>query len=164
MKLTLCSCEQAVLVAVRTQEWTEALRAHFSTCSFCQEAVQVAASMESLAGEPNVFRLLPDASLIWLKAQLAQRRASVAKALKPVETFRRIAWVVYGVAFIFGLLMEWSRLERAVVWLNARLASDVSKSGVAGLLSILAILTLGAFSLYTMFNWDEHRSNTHVRK
>lgn len=59
--------------------------------------------------------------------------------------------------------MEWSRLERAVVLHSDRLESGVSKGGLAGLLSALAILTLGGFSHYTQFNRDEHRSNPDVR-
>ena len=67
--------------------------------------------MHSLAAVEDDSRPLPDAKVIWLKAQLAQRRASAAEALRPVETFQRVAWGVSALALFFGLLAKWTLLE-----------------------------------------------------
>ena len=66
--------------------------------------------MHSLAAVEDNFRPLPDAKGISLRAQLAQRRASAAEALKPVETFQRVAWGVSALVLLFGLLANWTLL------------------------------------------------------
>jgi len=110
--------------------------------------------MESVAALEDDLAPLPDAKLIWLKAQFAQRRASAADALKPVDTFQRVAWGVSGLALFFGLLTKWTLLEHAVVWLNAGWGSLVSQTGWAGLLLAVSILTLGLVGAASLFSLD----------
>ena len=143
MKPTSCSHEQSIIIAVQTENWTDALRMHLSDCACCQETAQIAGCMHSLAAVEDNPRPLPDAKVIWLKAQLAQRRASAAEALKPVETFQRVAWGVSALVLFFGSLAKWTLLERAIAWLNTGWESLVSQAGLAGLLSVAGILTLG---------------------
>jgi len=143
MKPTSCSHEQTIVAAVQTETWTDALRMHLSSCVSCQETVQIAGWMHSLAAVEDSVRPLPDARVIWLKAHLAQRRASAAEALKPVETFQRVAWGVAALALLFGLFAKWAQLERGIVWLNAGWGSLVFDAGWVGLLSVAGILTLG---------------------
>jgi len=154
MKPTSCSHEQAIIAAVQTETWTDALRMHLSSCVCCQETVQIAGWMHSLAVVEDNPRPLPDAKVIWLKAQLAQRRASAAEALKPVETFQRVAWGVSALALFFGLLAKWTLLERAITWLNTGWGSLVSQAGLAGLLSVAGILTLGLVAAASLLSLD----------
>jgi hypothetical protein len=142
MKPTSCLHEQAMISAVQTNTWTDVLRMHLSNCTDCQETVQIAALMCSLAASEDSCRPLPDSKVIWLKAQLAQRRASADEALKPVEAFQRVAWGVSAVALVFGLLAKWTLLERSLVWLNTGWGSLLSQAGWAIWLSVVAILTL----------------------
>ena len=161
MKPTSCSHEQSIIAAVQTESWTDALRMHLGSCASCQETLQIAGYMHSLAAVEDDSRPLPDAKVIWLKAQLAQRRASAAEALKPVETFQRVAWGVSALALVFGLLAKWTQLERGMVWLNTGWASLVSQAGWAGLLSVAGILTLGlvaAASLLSVRGFHENES------
>ena len=143
MKHTSCLHEQSIAVAVQTGSWTDALRMHLTDCVSCQETVQIAGWMHSLAAAEESSHPLPDARVIWLKANLAQKRASTAEALRPVATFQRVAWGVAALAAVFGLFAKWTQLERGMVWLNTGWASLVSQSGLVGLLSVAGILTLG---------------------
>jgi hypothetical protein len=163
MKPTSCSHEQAIVTAVQTETWTDALRSHLSDCVYCQETLQIAGFMHSLAAAEDGGDSLPDARVIWLKANFAQKRASAAEALRPVETFQWVAWGVATLAAFFGLFARWTQLERGMVWLNTGWASFVSQAGWAGLLSVAGILTLGlvaAASLLSVrgFHQNEPRS------
>jgi len=154
MKPTSCSHEQATIVAVQTETWTDALRMHLSNCACCQETAQMARCMHSLAAVENNSRPLPDAKVIWLKAQLARRQASATEALKPVETFQRVAWGVSALALFFGLLAKWTLLERAILWLNTGWGSLVSQAGLLGLFSVAGILTLGLVAAASLLSLD----------
>jgi hypothetical protein len=115
--------------------------------------------MHSLAAAEDSSHPLPDARVIWLKANLAQKRASTAEALRPVETFQWVAWGVAALAAVFGLFAKWTQLERGMVWLNTGWASLVSQSGLVGLLSVAGILTLGlvaAASLLSVRGFHEN--------
>jgi len=160
MKPTCCSHEQTTITAVQTGTWTDALRLHLSSCACCQETVHIAGVMRSLAVMDDNPRPLPDANVIWLKAQLAQRRASATEALKPVETFQRVAWGVSALALFLGLLAKWTWLERGIDWLNTGWGSLVSQAGSAGLLSVLGLLTLGLLVVASLLSLDhEFRGN-----
>ena len=159
MKPTSCSYEQAIVSAVQTETWTDALRTHFGDCISCQETVQIAGLMHSLAAVEDSNHSLPDARVIWLKANLAQKQASTAEALRPVETFQWVAWGVAALAAFFGLFAKWTQLERGMVWLNTGWASLVSQAGWVGLLSVAGILTLGlvaAASLLSVRGFHEN--------
>jgi len=143
MKPTSCLHEQSIVIAVQTGSWTDALRTHLGDCVSCQETIQMTGWMDSLATVEDSGHSLPDARVIWLKANLAQKRASTAEALRPVETFQWVAWGVAALAASFGLFAKWTELERGMVWLNTGWASLVSQAGWAGLLSVAGILTLG---------------------
>ena len=156
MKPTSCSHEQSIIAAVQTECWPDALRMHLASCTPCQETFQVAGYMHSLAAVEDDPRPLPDAKVIWLKAQLAQRRASAAEALRPVETFQRVAWGVSTLVLFFGLLAKWTLLEKAITWLNTGWGSLVSQAGLAGLLSVVGILTLGLVGAASLLGLD-HR-------
>ena len=117
--------------------------------------------MHSLATVEDSDHSLPDARVIWLKANLAQKRASTAEALRPVETFQWVAWGVAALAAFFGLFAKWTQLERGMVWLNTGWASLVSQAGWVGLLSVAGILTLGlvaAASLLSVPGFHENES------
>jgi hypothetical protein len=111
--------------------------------------------MHSLAAVEDDCRPLPDAKVIWLKAQLAQRRARAAEALRPVETFQRVAWGVSTLALFLGLLAKWTLLEKAIAWLNNGWGSLVSQAGLAGLLPLVGILTLGLVGAASLLGLDD---------
>jgi|GEM_PF-591106 len=155
MKPTSCSHEQSIIAAVQTETWTDALRKHLGSCASCQETFQIAGYMHSLAAVEDDSRPLPDAKVIWLKARLAQRRARAAEALRPVETFQRVAWGVSTLALFFGLLAKWTLLEKAIAWLNTGWGSLVAQAGLAGLLSVAGILTLGLVGAASLLGLDD---------
>ena len=55
MKPTLCSHEQSIIAAVQTESWTDVLRMHLGSCASCQETLQIAGYMHSLAARGRRF-------------------------------------------------------------------------------------------------------------
>src|SRR6185436_12478341 len=167
MNDTPCPHDESVLAAAQSENWTDELRTHLTHCAACQQVVQIAGWMRSLAVVEHDLPDLPDAKLIWLKAQLAQRRASAAEALKPVDIFQKVAWGVSTLMVLLGVLTKWPLLEQAIVSLNAGWGSLVSQAGRAGWVLVVSILTLGLVGAASLFSLDREgpdRTGGHMKK
>ena len=167
MNNTPCPRDESVLAAAQSENWTDELRTHLTHCASCQQVVQIAGWMQSLAVVEHDLPDLPDAKLIWLKAQLAQRRASATEALKPVDIFQKVAWGVSTLMALLGVLAKWTLMEQAIVWLNAGWGSLVSQAGWAGWLLVVSILTLGLVGAASLFSLDREgpdRTGGHMKK
>ncbi len=112
MNVDSCPKSEAVVQAVRSNDWSDGLRAHVEHCKSCRETCQVASwmtrmaeSLESVPGE------LPDPELIWLKAKIKKRSQLPARALLPLK-----AGGLFGAAGLSLLLATvpestWSRIQ-----------------------------------------------------
>jgi predicted anti-sigma-YlaC factor YlaD len=69
MNQEVCSHETAVIEARRTGQWSDVVREHFNTCSYCREADRAASWMRSLAQYPGA-RPMPDPDLLWIQSQV----------------------------------------------------------------------------------------------
>lgn len=110
----LCEREIEVVNAIQTSVWQGAheLRAHAANCTLCRDAAAVAFAMaeaEALAGAES--HPLPDASLVWWKAQLRARREAVERASEPVRIFTRAAYVFGCVILASILWQQWARVS-----------------------------------------------------
>lgn len=111
MNLDSCPKSEAVVQAVRSNQWPEGLQAHVKACEPCRETSRVAswmtemaASLESPPGE------MPDPELIWLKARINRRSQLPARALLPLR-----AGGLFGAAGLSVLLATipdvWNRIQ-----------------------------------------------------
>ena len=112
MNVDSCPKSEAVVQAVRSNNWPDSLRAHIDRCKSCRETSQVASwmarmaeNLESIPGE------LPDPELIWLKAKINRRSQLPARALLPLK-----AGCLFGAAGLSLLLATvpesaWSRIQ-----------------------------------------------------
>ena len=86
-----CAHETRVEGAARSGEWTEDLREHVRTCQACGDLAFVAAALQEDARQSNDVRPLADVGQVWLVAQQQARRATVARATRPIAIIERIA-------------------------------------------------------------------------
>ena len=95
-----CDREQEVIAALRSGALGPDVLRHSSTCSVCADVVAVT---EFLQGEARLASQLPlpDASLIWRKAQLRSRREALATAIRPIQVFTTLAYVAGAVAALW---------------------------------------------------------------
>ncbi len=96
MRQASCPQEEKALKAVRTGTWDEGLSAHLPGCGVCTEIVQVSRWMQALAEGPERTPTLPDAGLLWRRAQLSERQAEAERAQKILD------WA----EFIFATLLS----------------------------------------------------------
>ncbi len=123
MKVPQCEKEQAVTELLQSGRWPEAcdatMRSHVESCAVCSEVVMVSRLLQ----EENAALLadvkLPDAGLVWWKAQLRARREAAELATRPIALAERFG-LACGLAVLLAF-MVWKRADFHA-WLG-RLAS-----------------------------------------
>jgi hypothetical protein len=94
-----CEKEQVVVAALLAGALPDELLAHVSVCEVCTEVAQVShALLHQVAPAADVLRL-PDASLVWKRAQALAKQQAIAKATRPI----RIARICAGVAALVAV-------------------------------------------------------------
>ena len=132
-----------------------ALREHVAACPICQEALFLAELFERDQRALGAQAPLPEADLVWWKAQLRARREAVRRAEAPVVFAEKAAWVTGALSAAGLAAWQWPAIRG---WL-ALIASapilgphsePLAALFVAGLVSTLV---LAGVSLYLI--WSE---------
>jgi hypothetical protein len=136
-----CSLRQKVARSLKSGLWetpqSEELRAHADACAECSEIALVAGWLEEERDRAAAESRLPDAGLVFWKAQLLARRAAAESAAEPVVNAERIARVCSIVGI--GALAVWQR-HTIGEWLQ--------RSSLLAVLGIAGALLLMAFAFY----------------
>jgi hypothetical protein len=94
-----CEKEQVVVAALLAGALPDDLLAHVSVCEVCAEVAQLShALLHQVARTADVLRL-PDASLVWKRAEALAKQQAIAKATRPI----RIARICAGVATLLAV-------------------------------------------------------------
>jgi hypothetical protein len=111
MKVPQCEKEQALTETLQRGQWPEAcdpvLRAHVENCPVCSEVVQVAQALREEHASLHAEMKLPDAGLVWWKAQLRARREAAELATRPIALAERFG-LACGLASLLAFLV-WKR-------------------------------------------------------
>lgn len=115
-----CSCERDVLDLVAIGQWPsradEALRAHVAACASCAEVASVAAAVREWADEPPPAKM-PDASVVWYRAQVRAREEATRRASRPVLVAQLFAVAAVAMAaFWIGPSLSLSMPDFAGWW------------------------------------------------
>ena len=96
MKALSCEFESEVLAAVMEARWPECagaeLRAHVEECAICRDVAATAAAFEADRETLRAEAALPDAGLVWWRAQLRARREAAKVAGRPIRRRRYWPW------------------------------------------------------------------------
>ena len=117
-----CPREILVLDAVRTGEWTPALRQHVASCEECAAAADVAQWMEGFASNGVPRRNLPDPALLWLQAQLPPPANVAQKVGRPVKVVQIAAYFIAVGASTVLLVRHWNALQ---AWVSSFTAAGI---------------------------------------
>lgn len=85
-----CPCERDVLDLVAIGQWParadETLRAHVAACETCAEVASIATVVRDWANEADAVDAVkvPDASVVWYRAQVRAREDATRRASRPV--------------------------------------------------------------------------------
>ena len=110
MNLPNCERESAVLKAAESGQWSKGLRAHAQACEVCSDALLVTHYLQSQAQAAQAEAPLPDAGLIWWKAQLQAKRAAAERATRPIVILEKISYAVGAVGIAVLLVWFWPQI------------------------------------------------------
>jgi hypothetical protein len=88
MSAPACAREHDVLDLVAIGQWParadEALRAHAAECAICRDLAAVAGAISAFEETSRQEIRVPDASVVWYRAQLRAREDSARRAARPL--------------------------------------------------------------------------------
>ena len=114
-----CQQEPSILEALRTGNWNDSHSQHLNDCSDCRETVDVARWMRLLA--QGLREPLPDAKIVWLRAQIAGETARRDRVLAPVMLAHILVQVIISVCSAGWLFWKWPEIGSALTQLVATL-------------------------------------------
>jgi hypothetical protein len=152
-----CETEQQVVAALRASSPDAEILGHARSCPVCSEVMLVA---EFLREEANLsghqLSALPDAALIWRKAQALAREKALARAILPIR-IARISTFAIAVLAAPWLILATHRLrpwmadlwQRHVPSTNHLWPSDLNQTAI--LLAITGtLISIGLSSWYML--------------
>jgi hypothetical protein len=147
-----CPREGDALRAARTGMAEEALRAHLTECAVCGEIVQASRWMQALAESAEGTGALPDAGLLWWRAQLSEKRAEVEKAQKILDWGEFIFATVLLAGLAGWMCWHWNviqtRLTSFLAGGEQQLWSTVlSVTGATPILSSFGVVILSMLAI-----------------
>jgi len=155
-----CPQESAVAGAVRGAEWNPSLETHVRECAACREVRDAARWMQALAVAPLPAQSdeLPDARMLWMRAEIAVRHAAAERA-QTIAQWVEIAfaaavcisaavWLAWNWGAIGGALsdaLDWGTFDAwPAFWSGLYAYAPVNAPVLFSLaLAVIAILTVG---------------------
>lgn len=143
-----CRFEADVLRAAQDDRWRDALRRHLAECDDCIAAASVAPWMTRFARISDREHILPDPQIVWLKAQLLQSSAEVARVSRPMNVLQLIAYLVVAGGWAALLTWKWDAVQK---WVNGLTPTGMVENMATGqslsmsffaLLIVLATMTV----------------------
>jgi hypothetical protein len=122
MRRLECPHESDVLSAVYTNRWpnrvSDELRDHVFDCRLCADIVAVASAFEEETDLARAQAPVPDAAIVWWRAQLRARQAAAKEAVRPITVAQAIGFAAaVGVAgAIFGATATWFQATLRWMW------------------------------------------------
>jgi hypothetical protein len=135
----VCTYEPDVIRAAAENRWTDALRAHVAGCFECEGAAAVAPWMTSFARISDREHILPDPSVVWLKAKLMQGTVDAGRAARPLDVAQLLAYVVVAGGWAGLVTWRWNDIR---AWLTG-----MTPSGIMETATRVEALSLSFFAL-----------------
>lgn len=149
------SIERRILESAGAGRMPEELRGHLAECATCRETATVTGFMMKLAGIEKDAPL-PNAGIVWLKAQLLQNRQIQDQASQAISQVQRTTWIVIVGCWAAVLAWKW---EMVSSWMNDASLSRLIMSSISGndgislpfVLALLGLMTATAlFAVHSM--------------
>jgi hypothetical protein len=159
MRKRFCEQEPRVLEAATGGQWEAALRQHLNECPACAEVALVASFMNEAEADAAEARL-PDAELVWWKAQLKARRAAADRASQPIALVEKAACAGGGLALIAALAFLWPYVQAwgdlvFANWMEGSQVAPVLALGLFSMLVVGVVSVLFAVGVGLYFAWSD---------
>lgn len=143
-----CRYEPEVLRAAAEDRWTDSLRRHLTECDECVATASVAPWMARFAGISDREHILPDPSVVWLKAKLLQGTADVGRVSRPLDVVQMVAYLVVAGGWAGLLSWHWPTVEK---WMHgftpAGLVTTAVRAESLSLSFLTMVLVLGSMTV-----------------
>jgi hypothetical protein len=104
----ICEYEDALMAALAAGHASGEIQRHLKMCETCHQAELVWRYLEQLASQEACEAPLPSASLIWWRAQLAEKRKLAARSVVAIELVQKAA-IAAVAAFVIVAAVLWGR-------------------------------------------------------
>lgn len=138
MNTQACMFEHDVVIAVKTGQWTDELRAHTETCPLCRETITVAAALhrvgQTTSGEAKTFAY----HILWLRAKFMSKQERLSK----LDYYMLVG--LFGVvllSLIGTVLWKWQLVRTWIMNGSSEPASNLPLYIVAGCVALVWFLT-----------------------
>jgi hypothetical protein len=149
----VCRREPDARQAALSDQWSEELRRHVASCAGCSAAASVAPWMERFAAMPDREHMLPDPSVVWLKAQLLRNTAAAERVTRPMTTLQIGAYLVVAGCWAALLTWKWDALQtlahrltpsRVILSTTAGASASMSMSMAFAVLALASVTVMVA--------------------
>lgn len=147
MRRRECPREHDVAEAARRGMLDEAFREHARGCAECAETLAVARALGELSHADAVDRPMADPRVLWLKAQLAPRRASAVDSERSAGG-SAVVWVAVAACWAVLLAWRWSELRGMLDRLS--LGELMMSGGDLGAVPITSLVVVAAMAAVTL--------------
>ena len=106
-----CRYERDIRRAAEEDRWTDSLRRHLTECDECIATATAAPWMSRFARISDREHILPDPSVVWLKAKLLQGTVDVGRASRPLDIVQMLAYFVVAGGWAGLLTWRWNAVE-----------------------------------------------------
>jgi hypothetical protein len=145
-----CRLEADVIRAAEDDRWTDALRRHVAECADCEAASAVARWMSDFSRVDERQHILPDPTVLWLKAQIMRGSTGMERAAKPMTMAQMAAYLVVAAGWTGLLTWRWEAITRWFENLNPAQAIAASSAAGAASLSMTFFLCVLVLSSVTV--------------
>lgn len=155
MSRTNCPEEASVLRAARVGGLPEALASHVAGCAGCREAVETLRWMQSLARGDTEQSALPDAKVIWWRAQLSDQRAKAGRTPRLLEWLELATGLVVPLCIAGWIAWHWFSIQGEAMKLLLGVAPGFAlAASVCATLAPALLLLAATFLAYPLLLRD----------
>jgi hypothetical protein len=105
-----CQHEREILAAA-SEGWSEKESAHAAGCVECATAAQVDPWMKRFARINLREQVLPDPSLVWLKANLLRGNEQAVRATRPLDVVQLLSYLIVAGGWASLLTLRWDTIR-----------------------------------------------------
>ncbi len=148
-----CEKEQRVLECLLGGSWPgpagESLPEHTVTCPVCSDLVLAVEHLREESRRAVTAAALPEAGLVWWKAQLRLKRDAADRATQPIAMVERLALACASLSSAGVVFWKWPEIS---AWVN-RLGDIASRAsfGWTPRFNLLVLSACGAFLVLMVF-------------
>ena len=139
-----CVHEADVLTAISTRRWPDrapaGLVAHVAGCAVCADVLAVASAFEDESEQAPPMPRPPDATVVWLRAQMRARVEAERLAARPITVAQAIglATGVGVMGAVFGASATWFQSGLGTAWSTVKSVASIQPPALPPALVSLA--------------------------